>query len=229
MIERVFVWAGGVIFVVSLATCALWYTFILSDPHRAGQSDPAAALVFDAVLFVVFAAHHSLLARRSFKTWLARFVPERMLRTVYVVVASLLLLMVCAWWRPVGGELYDVRGWRALVHVLIQLIGLAIVAAAVRRIDALELAGIHEPPARSSDLQIAGPYRWVRHPIYLGWVLMVFGAGHMTFDRLAFAAITTAYLFAAIPWEERSLAESAGRAYESYKEKVRWRVLPYVF
>ena len=59
----------------------------------------------------------------------------------------------------------------------------------------------------------SGPYRWVRHPLYLGWLLMVFGAAHMTGDRLVFAAITTIYLLVAIPWEERSLRRSFGAAY----------------
>ena len=76
---------------------------------------------------------------------------------------------------------------------------------------------------------MTGPYRWVRHPLYLGWLLMVFGAAHMTGDRLAFAAITTAYLVVAIPWEERSLRQSFGEAYARYMRDVRWRMIPFIY
>ena len=95
-------------------------------------------------------------------------------------------------------------------------------------IDPLELAGIKPLSARDS-LQIAGPYRWVRHPLYLGWLLAVFGAAHLTADRLAFAAITTAYLCVAIPWEERSLLRMFGESYARYQRSVRWRMIPYVY
>jgi protein-S-isoprenylcysteine O-methyltransferase Ste14 len=106
--------------------------------------------------------------------------------------------------------------------------GLWLIARSVSRIDALELAGIRSA-ARSETLQIAGPYRWVRHPLYLGWILLVFGTAHMTGDRLAFAVISTAYLLIAIPWEERSLRQAFGPAYADYQRAVHWRVVPFVY
>ena len=78
-------------------------------------------------------------------------------------------------------------------------------------------------------LQTDGPYRLVRHPLYLGWMLIVLGAAHMTGDRLAFAVITSLYLVIAIPWEERSLERTFGDAYRRYQVDVRWRAIPYVF
>src|SRR5712692_2577406 len=83
--------------------------------------------------------------------------------------------------------------------------------------------------ARGGTLQINGPYRLVRHPLYLGWMLTVFGAAHMTGDRVAFAVITSLYLVIAIPWEERSLERTFGDAYRQYKGEVRWKAIPYVF
>ena len=74
-----------------------------------------------------------------------------------------------------------------------------------------------------------GPYRWVRHPIYLGWLLLVFGVPHMTATRLAFAAISSAYLVVAIPFEERSLVETFGDEYRRYQQAVRWRLVPGVW
>ena len=220
-------WLGGALFVASLAVCA--WRFLISWSNSAATLEAQwPSLVADAVLFGVFAAHHSLFAREGVKTRLASHVPERLLRSVYVWIASVLLLIACALWQPVGGDVYQVTGWRAVAHACIQLTGVWLIARSVGTIDPLELAGIHRPPA-SETLRITGPYQWVRHPLYLGWLLAVFGAAHMTGDRLAFAATSSIYLFVAIPWEERSLLRTFGEQYEDYKRRVRWRIVPFVY
>jgi protein-S-isoprenylcysteine O-methyltransferase Ste14 len=162
------------------------------------------------------------------KTAIGRVVPERLVRSVYVWIASLLFILVVALWRPVAGDFYDVRGWPALAFPVIQLIGLWFIVQAVRAINPLELAGIR-PLRPTGGLQITGAYSLVRHPLYLGWIAIVFGAAHMTADRLSFAAISTAYLLIAVPWEEHSLEASFGDEYARYRSRVRWRVIPYVY
>jgi protein-S-isoprenylcysteine O-methyltransferase Ste14 len=147
---------------------------------------------------------------------------------VYVWIASLLLILVCFAWRAIGGDLYRSTGFPAVAHAAIQLAGVWIIARAVAGIDPLELAGIR-PPAVSGGLQTSGAYRWVRHPLYFGWVLAVFGAAHMTGDRLAFAALTTTYLAVAVPWEERSLMRIFGEDYARYMRDVKWRMLPFIY
>jgi protein-S-isoprenylcysteine O-methyltransferase Ste14 len=225
MASRAFVWLGGALFVGSLAYCIWWYLFALSlVPARLSGS----ALGTDLLLVGVFALHHSVLARESVKARLSRFVPEPLIRSVYVWTASVLLILVCAWWAPIGGELYDGRGWRRFVHAAVQLYGIWLIVQSVRGIDPLELAGIRREAARG-PLQIRGPYALVRHPLYFGWVLAVFGAAHMTGDRLAFAAITTLYLVIAIRWEERSLVRSFGEDYRRYTRQVRWRIVPFIY
>jgi protein-S-isoprenylcysteine O-methyltransferase Ste14 len=107
----------------------------------------------------------------------------------------------------------------------------ALIAAALARIDPLELAGIHQSPTQET-LQTAGPYQLVRHPLYLGWMIAVFGTGHMTGDRLAFAALTSIYLILAVPWEERSLRQSfrnSPNSYDEYARRVKWRIIPLVY
>jgi methanethiol S-methyltransferase len=162
------------------------------------------------------------------KARVARLVPEPLVRSLYVWTASVLLILVCAWWAPIGGELYDGRGWRQFAHAAVQLYGIWLIVQSVRGIDPLELAGIRREAARG-PLQIRGPYALVRHPVYFGWVLAVFGAAHMTGDRLAFAAITTLYLVIAVPWEERSLVRSFGDDYVRYTRVVRWRIVPFIY
>jgi protein-S-isoprenylcysteine O-methyltransferase Ste14 len=225
MAARAFVWLGGALFVGSLAYCIWWYLAVLSLPRPQLRW---AALVVDVLLLAVFAVHHSVLARDGVKARLSRLVPDRLMRSVYVWTASLLLIMVCALWAPIGGELYHVTGRRALAHAAVQLYGAWLIAQSVRGIDALELAGIRRQTARG-PLQVRGPYAFVRHPLYFGWVLAVFAAAHMTGDRLAFAAITTLYLLLAIPWEERSLVRSFGDDYLRYTREVPWRIIPFIY
>lgn len=225
MAARVFVWLGGALFAASLAFSAWSYAAVF------GRALPAAGwapVAFNAALITLFALHHSLFARERVKAWLARRVPESLLRSAYVWIASLLLMLVCAAWRPVGGELYAITGIASIAFAAVQLAGLWITARSAARIDPLELAGIR-PAAQTEGLQVAGPYHWVRHPLYLGWLLMVFGAAHMTGDRLAFALITTFYLIVAIPWEERSLRRSFGEDYARYTRAVRWRMIPFIY
>jgi protein-S-isoprenylcysteine O-methyltransferase Ste14 len=222
---RVFVWLGGALFVIALASTAWCHLFVM------GRSMPAAGwtpLAADTALVTLFACHHSLFARERIKTWMARAAPASLLRSLYVWIASVLLLLVTVMWRPIGGELYAATGLPAIALAAVQFAGLWITARGVARIDPLELAGIR-PAADTQGLQVSGPYRWVRHPLYSGWLLMVFGAARMTGDRLAFAALTTLYLIVAIPWEERSLRTSFGDAYVRYMRRVRWRMIPFIY
>ena len=142
-------------FVAALALCGYSYVVVWA---RSAPFD-SGAIAIDLLLFTAFAAHHSVFAREPVKRWLVTLVPEGLLRSVYVWMASLLLILVCVGWQPVGGDVYHVRGWRALVHAAVQVAGVLIIASAVRAIDALELAGIR-PMSGDDSLQIGGPYRW---------------------------------------------------------------------
>ena len=239
---RVFVWTGGAMFVTSLAVCAYHYLVVWGRPVvravalerrdvyyiAGGHVVPLAELAIDVVLLTLFAAHHSVFARDRVKTWLTRVVPAPLLRSVYVWIASALLILVCVLWRSVGGDVYQVAGARAVAHAALQLAGVWLIARAVAGLDPLELAGIR-PRTRMDALTVTGVYHWVRHPLYLGWMLAVFGAAHMTGDRLAFAVITSIYLIVAVPWEERSLVRSFGESYLQYQRTVRWRIIPFIY
>ena len=224
MARRACLWIGGGLFCVALAWCAWWYLFVIGRTDRSGGG---AAVIADAALFTAFALHHSVFARAGAKRWLARL-PPQLIRSIYVYAASVLLILVCVLWRPVGGGLYRASGTPAMAFGAIQLGGVWLIARAAARIDPLELAGIHEPRA-DAPLVTSGPYGWVRHPVYLGWVLVVFGTPRMTGDRLAFAALSTAYLILATPLEERSLVRAFGDDYVRYRRRVRWRIIPFIY
>ena len=225
-VERAFVWLGGALFVGSLSLTAWWYAWRLGEDRPANGFTPIAV---NALLLTAFAFHHSAFARESIKRRLASLVPVRLLRSVYVWTASALLILVDVLWQPVGGTLYRVDGWPRWVFVLVQLCGVVLIAQSVRAISALELAGIRNPKGTDEELKTDGVYGIVRHPLYFGWVLILFGTAHLTGDRLTFAILTTTYLVIAMPWEERSLERAFGESYRRYMGRVRWRILPYVY
>jgi protein-S-isoprenylcysteine O-methyltransferase Ste14 len=228
ILERAFVWIGGALFVGSL-TATVYVYAIGWSASRFGRPVLWPGLAANLAWFCAFALHHSLFARERVKGWVARHVPDRLLRSFYVWVASLLWFGVIAAWQPLGGLVFEQTSTAArAAHAAVQTAGLLLIAASVAAIDALELAGIRSG-SRPSGLQARGPYRLVRHPLYFGWVLAVFGAATLTFDRLVFAGLTTIYLIVAIPWEERSLERTFGEEYERYKERVRWRIIPFLY
>jgi len=222
--SQVFVWTGGAIFVAALVVFAGWFLLVLGDPAPFAGWRP---LTTDAALFSAFALHHSIFARETVKRRFA-VIPPNLRRSVYVWTASVLLILVCVAWATIGGTLYRHHGGLAVVHAVVQSMGVWLIARSVARLDPLELAGIREEKT-GAPLQIGGPYRLVRHPLYLGWILALFGTTHMTGDRLAISAISSLYLLIAVPWEERSLMQSFGEEYAAYARRVRWRVIPFVY
>ena len=223
-------WGGAVAFATSLLY--LVYFYVVTLGRTAG--DPARWLEnisLNVALFTVFALHHSLLARERGKRVVRRIVSSRFERSFYVWVASALAIAMGIMWQPVPGAIYRFEGAMQLPFWFIQLAGAVLTVLAARAISALELAGIHQTAGRlvQGNLKIVGPFRLVRHPIYLGWLLMVFGTPYMTANRLVFALISSAYLILAIPWEERSLVAGHGGHYRDYQRLVRWRLIPGVW
>jgi protein-S-isoprenylcysteine O-methyltransferase Ste14 len=216
---------GLAAFSVSLAFMGWWWAV---PAGRGGTGGGAAAALADVLLFSVFALHHSVMARSTPKRLLNRFVPPVVARSVYVWVASALLVSVCAWWQPIGGVLYDVRGPLAALLPVIQLAGAVLVVLAARCIRLAQLAGLADPDP-DETLQHHGPYAIVRHPIYLGGLLLLFASPRMTADRLAFAAASGFYLVLAVPFEEAALSRQFGARYDAYRDRVRSRIVPLIY
>jgi protein-S-isoprenylcysteine O-methyltransferase Ste14 len=242
-VRLAYAWLGAGAFVASL----LYFVhFYLIQLDRAAPRGGAAAFAFDAALFSVFAMHHSVMARAGAKRWIARIAPPELERSTYVWLASLLFFATCLWWRPIGGEWYRAAGAGALLLYAVQAAAILMILSATAALDPLELAGVRqaqdisatagagsagreEAGRRGPALLTTGVYGWVRHPVYLGWILFVFAAPCMTGDRAAFAAISTAYLAIAVPFEERSLVDIFGDEYRRYAGRVRWKIVPGVY
>ena len=245
---------GGLIFFVdALLYFAYRYTFVFGREHAGPIS--AGAVTVDVTLFTVFALHHSIFARDIFRKRITRLVGA-LERSTYVWIASALFIAICAWWRPIAGAAWRIDQ-PLLVWTIraAQFVGLWLTLRSALVIDFLELAGLRQiwrvrkdPPSttdlpqmdgggrvlsdpadRPQKFKVAGPYGWVRHPIYSGWLLMVFAVPVMTMTRFVFALTSSVYLLIAIPLEERSLRLSSSGAYDRYMREVRWKLLPGVF
>ena len=225
---KLFRWSGALLFVLSLLSFAVVYGWRLRTP--APPSDDAMRdAIANVVLFTVFALHHSLMARTGAKAWITRHLPAGLERSVYVWIASALFLVVCWMWQPLPGVIWETRGPGLALYVA-QAFGVALTLAAARIVGVWELAGVKQPDhTRPIEFKADGPFAIVRHPIYLGWVLMVFATPVMTTSRLLFAVVSTLYLLAAIPFEERSLLEAFPEKYGAYQKQMRWRLIPLIW
>ena len=223
---------GGLVF---FADALLYFAFrYVTVFGREVAGEPSTlAIVFNIVLFSVFALHHSVFARDTFRNAVTRFVGP-LERSAYVWIASALFIATCAWWQPVAGVM-----WRfdepAIVWLMraLQIVGVWLSLRSAAIIDLRQLSGIaqvgKQPSSAPIQFKTAGPYGWVRHPIYSGWFLMVFPVAVMTMTRFVFAATSSLYLLIAIPLEERTLRHSSAGSYDDYMRKVRWKLVPHVY
>ncbi|HEY3232966.1 MAG TPA: NnrU family protein [Roseiflexaceae bacterium] len=241
-------------FVVSLGY--FLYAYMIRFGTTSADGFPARALTWNVALFTIFALHHSVFARTKVRAWIAAVCSERLERSVYVWIASLLFILVCATWQPIAGTAWKVDGSVRWLLWTVQLVAIWLILHSATVLDVFELAGLRQigagkasgaggtsqarpedpasptrltSPTRLLEFKQVGPYRWVRHPIYFGWLLFVFAASPMTMTRLTFAVISSAYLLVAIPFEERTLRRTSGGAYDWYMRQVRWKLVPGVF
>jgi methanethiol S-methyltransferase len=226
---------GTLVFVGALLYSA--YCYVVTFGREVDGPLDRGAVIANVALFSFFALHHSIFARDAIRQAITQTVGS-LERSFYVWVASLLFVAVCALWQPVTGTAWRVGQPAASILRAAQLVGVWLSLRSAFLIDIWELAGVRQisdrrqPDAASSaavEFKRRGPYGWVRHPIYTGWFLMVFGAPVMTTTRFVFALTSSLYLLIAIPFEERSLRRSTGGAYDRYVRDVRWKLIPWVY
>jgi protein-S-isoprenylcysteine O-methyltransferase Ste14 len=191
------------------------------------QGSLAAALAIDGGLLVLFAVQHSGMARPGFKRWLTRFVPEPAERSTYVLLSSAALLVLFWQWRPLGGVVWEVPAGAATAAVSAMFAaGWLTVFVTTFLINHFDLFGLRQVwlafrgvPYTPLRFTTPGPYRLVRHPLYVGWLTVFWAAPTMTAAHLLFAIGTTVYILAAIQWEERDLV-AAYPEYAAYRRRV---------
>ena len=189
----------------------------------------AQALIVDLALLGVFAVQHSVMARRGFKKWWTRIVPEAVERSTYVLAATVALALILWQWRPIPQlvvwHVENPRGVQALWAVF--WFGWGVLLLSTFLINHFELFGLRQVFSRLTGRRIPEAefktpfiYKYVRHPIYLGFVLAFWAAPVMTAGHLLFAAGATGYILVGIWFEERDLIAHFGDTYRHYREQV---------
>jgi len=216
----------GVVFLYAIAFVS---NVIVPRTIDVGPSAPLRqAVIIDLVLMSIFALQHSVMARQGFKRWWTKFVPPAVERSTYVLAASLALALLVWQWRPIPHLVWRVNDplWGSVL-LAVSLLGWVMVVFSTFLIDHFELFGLTQVVQNLRGRQAMAPkmrtpllYRFVRHPIYLGFILAFWVAPIMTVGHLMFAAVTTAYILVGIALEERDLITLFGDEYRQYSARV---------
>lgn len=204
-----------------------------------GPTSPTAeALAVNLLLMTLFAVQHSLMARKQFKQWWTQYVPKAVERSTYVLLASLTLALLFWQWRPMPAIVWQTEQPDVAVTIAtLSLVGWVIVFTSTFLINHFELFGLHQVASNLAGQEMPTPrfrtplyYKFVRHPIYLGFIIAFWAAPTMTIGHLLFAAVTTTYIIVGILLEEHDLIEVFGDEYRRYRERVSmlvpWRKSP---
>jgi protein-S-isoprenylcysteine O-methyltransferase Ste14 len=192
------------------------------------DSSAAEAVVVNLLLMSLFAVQHSVMARKQFKQWWTQYVPKSVERSTYVLFASLTLVLLFWQWRPMPAIVWQINDPDIAVAIAtVSLVGWVIVFTSTFLINHFELFGLHQVANNFVGRDMPTPrfrtplyYKFVRHPIYLGFIIAFWAAPTMTVGHLLFAAVTTAYIFVGIFLEERDLVDLFGDDYRNYKQRV---------
>ena len=187
------------------------------------------ALTVNFALIALFGIQHTVMARPGFKEKWTRIVPKSIERSTYVLITSLILILLYWQWRPMTDQVI----WEASTAWLQYLMwavffgGFGIVLLSTFIIDHFDLFGLRQVwlnfkqrPYTHSGFKVTFLYKFVRHPLYVGWIMTFWGIPRMTVGHLLFAVGMTAYILIAIRYEERDLVQFLGDDYSEYREKV---------
>ena len=222
---------GAVCYVVFFVTFLYLIGFVhnLAVPKAidSGIAGPVgAAIVLDALLILLFGLQHTVMARPGFKASWIRLVPRPIERSTYVLLSSLILILLFWQWRPIPATVWAVDASAPrLILTGIGLLGFLLVLYSTLLIDHFDLFGLRQvllhlrgEPHAEKGFVTPSLYRFIRHPLYLGWLIAFWVTPHMTQGHLLFSILSTVYIFVAIPFEERDLIEILGDDYRRYRE-----------
>jgi len=234
MAKRLAVFAYGLVSYVAFFVTFVYAVGFIGNVYVPKSLDSAVQMSFwpalgiDALLLLLFAVQHSVMARPVFKEALTQFIPAAAERSTYVLCSSLLLIALFAFWQPIGGVVWDVTNpvFRNAINVVFGL-GFALVFVATLLINHFDLFGLRQvalylvgKPYTYLEFRTPLFYRYVRHPLYVGWLIAFWATPTMTGAHLLFALLTSAYILMAIRWEERDLVIVHGSKYQHYQKRV---------
>lgn len=192
-----------------------------------GYAPGAIAVAIDVALFVIFGVQHSVMARPKFKAWLTRYVPAYAERNTFILASVVVLVVLMAAWQPLPADIWRLSGVPAFLLYAVALGGIALAFLATFMIDHFDFGGLRQPwnhaTGRSpNELPFTQRflYRYVRHPIMLGFLLLFWVTPRMTVGHLVFSLLATAYIAVGTHFEERNLRQAIGPEYEEYRRRV---------
>jgi methanethiol S-methyltransferase len=194
---------------------------------RGDIAPPVNGVVWNVFLLTLFGLQHSFMARPGFKRWWERYVSPSLERSLYVFISSAFLIALCLFWKPMAGIVWQADSvaaqmlwWAGLLTGLLWLVGSSFLT------DHFELLGLKQAWLSARECPMPAPfvvrslYRLVRHPIYVGWLLLFWCTPQMTWGHLLFATGMSIYTVVGIRYEERDLVASHGPDYTAYREAV---------
>ena len=191
---------------------------------------PVLAAMADIVLILLFGLQHSVMARPAFKRGWTRIVPPAIERSVYVLAASVALLILFWFWQPIDGTVWNVpvtMSWLSSILWAVFWAGFGIVLVSTFLINHFELFGLQQAWFHVRGREAEGPelrqplfYRWVAHPLYAGFFLAFWATPHMTYGHLLLAVVLSIYMLVAIRYEEHDLTDLFGEDYRRYRAGV---------
>jgi len=234
MLKRILFFAyGSFSYLIFLATFLYAVGFIggfgvPSTLDGAATGPLGIGLAIDVLLLTLFAVQHSVMARKWFKEWWTKIVPKPIERSTYVLFSSVALILMFALWRPLGGVIWSVED--PIGQIVLRSLfafGWGLVLFSTFLINHFDLFGLRQvwrnllgQPESAMRFTTPGPYKLVRHPLYVGWLFAFWMTPVMTTAHLLFSIATTAYILLAIRFEERDLVREHGETYEQYRKAV---------